>query len=78
MVNKCVIYGCKFGYKSNRNSIPSFHFPLQKLICWQNGLNSSIVLISHPLCANHFIQKFILNGKEKVKLEIKPSTNHVP
>ena len=67
---KCVIYGCKSGYKSNGNSVPPFHFPLQKVdllakwtkfvnrLDWSSTSNSVI-------CANHFDQKFILNGKRK-------------
>ena len=70
MVNKCVIFGWKSGYKSKANSVPSFHFPLQKVdllkkwtkfvnrLGWSPTSNSVI-------CANHFDQKFILNGKRK-------------
>ena len=65
-----MIYSCKSGYKSNANSVPSFHFPLQKVdllakwtkfvnpLDWSSTSNSVI-------CANHFHQKFILNGKRK-------------
>ena len=70
MVNKCVIYGCKSEYKSNVNSVPSFHFPLQKvdlLAKWTKFVNHlDWSLISNSvICANHFDQKFILNGKRK-------------
>ena len=70
MMNKCVIYGCKFGCKSNANSVPSFHFPFQKvdlLAKWtkfRNRLDWSPTSNS-VICADHFDQKFILNEKRK-------------
>ena len=70
MVNKCVIYGCKSGYKSNANSLPSFHFLLQKvdlLTKWNKFVNRLdwSPTSNSVICANHFDQKFILNGKRK-------------
>ena len=70
MVNKCVIYGGKSGYKSNANTVPSFHFPHQKvdlLAKWTklvNRLDWSPTSNS-VICVNHFDLKFILNGKRK-------------
>ena len=60
MVDKCVIYGCKSGYKSNANSIPFFHFPLQKvdlLAKWTKFVNR----LDWSLTSN----SVILNGKRK-------------
>ena len=70
MVNKCVIYGCKSGYKGNANSFPSFHFPFQKvdlLAKWTKFVNRLdwSPTSNSVTCANHFDQKFILNGKRK-------------
>ena len=80
IVNKCVIYGCNSGYKSNANSIPSFHFPLQKvdlLAKWTKFVNRLdwSPTNNSVICANHFDQKFILNGKRK---KLKRKLNPVP
>ena len=70
VINKYVIYGYKSGYKNNINSVPSFHFPLQKvdlLAKWTKFVNRLdwSPTSSSVICANYFNQKFILIGKRK-------------
>ena len=69
MVNKCVAFGCKSGYKSkNSEKVSSFRFPhgnrelLQK---WLKFVNRAdwIATQSSVLCVKHFEEKFILKGK---------------
>ena len=42
MVNKCVVYGCKSGYKTTKDKISSFHFPFKNqelLKRWKQFVN---------------------------------------
>ena len=30
MVNKCVVYGCTSGYKTNKEKVSNFQFPIKR------------------------------------------------
>ena len=70
MVNKCVVYGCKSGYKQSQGTVPSFRFPanesslFKKRVSFVNRTNwkPSANLV---ICAKHFPDKFIRDGSRK-------------
>ena len=70
MINKCVVYGCKSGYKQSQGNVPSFYFPenesslFKKWVSFVNCTNyrSSANLF---ICAKHFLDKFIHDGSRK-------------
>ena len=81
MVNKCVAYGCKTGYEStskNKQSIASFHFPLNKtelLDQWTRFVNRPDWTPSSNsvLCQNQFEDKFIIRRKRnKLRWDLNP------
>ena len=71
MVNKCVVYGCKSGYKQSQGNVPSFCFPanesslFKKWVIFVNLTNwkPSANLV---ICAKHFLDKFICDGQGKL------------
>ena len=69
MVNKCVVYGCKSGYKQLQENVQSFRFPANERVYLKNGLVLSIVPIGNHckfgFCAKHFLDKFIRDGLRK-------------
>ena len=80
MVNKCVVYGCKSGYVSEKseNPVSTFRFPLDKpdlLQKWQQFVNRSnwSATKNSVICIKHFEEKFLLRGDKRTKLNWKLS-----
>ena len=72
MVNKCVVYGCKSGYVSEKreNPVSTFRFPLDKpdlLQKWQQFVNRSnwSATKNSVICIKHFEEKFLLRGNKR-------------
>lgn len=72
MVNKCVIYGCKSGYKSDlRNDVTLHSFPKDKLLCdkWLRAIpprkNFALSVYSR-VCSLHFTDNdFVTERQDK-------------
>lgn len=84
MVNKCVAFGCKTGYKNHEN-LSTFHFPHGKpdlFEKWTKFVNRAdwIATKNSVLCIKHFEEKFILKGKRnKLNWSLHPiPTIHSP
>ena len=80
MVNKCVVYGCKSGYVSEKsdNPVSTFRFPLDKpdlLQKWHQFVNRSnwSATKNSVICIKHFDEKFLLRGDKRTKLNWKLS-----
>ena len=79
MVNKCVAFGCKTGYR-NTEQISTFRFPHGKPdlnIKWIKFVNRADWNVSKNsvLCVNHFEEKFITKGRRNT---LNWSLNPVP
>ena len=75
MVNKCVVYGWKSGYLSEKGGSPvsTFRFLLDKadsLLKWQQFVNRSnwSVTKNSVICVEHFKDKFLLRSDKRTKL----------
>ena len=81
MVNKCVVIGCKSGYKSESTRIPTFSFPLTKpqlLEKWIDFVNRKDwrPTKNSVICLNHFDKKLLGASVRRTKLNWK--LNPVP
>ena len=79
-VNKCVMYGCKSGYVSEKkeNPVSTFCFLLDKtdlLQKWQRFANRSnwSVTKNSVTCFEHFKEKILLRGNKRANLNRKLS-----
>ena len=73
MVNKCVVYGCNFGYitDTDTNIVPSIRFLFKKadlLKKWCKFVNrfNWTPSTNSVICVNHFDEKYVINGKRKI------------
>ena len=78
MVNKCVVYGCKSGYLSEKSGNPmsTFRFLLDKadlLLKWQQFVirSNRSVTKNSVICVKHFEDEFLLRGDKQTKLNWK-------
>jgi len=78
MVNKCVVYGCKSGYSTDKSAIAlsTFRFPLSKpdlLGKWVQFVHRSDWSVSKNsvICVKHFENKYLIHGHKRTKLDWK-------
>ena len=78
MVNKCVVFGCKSGYDSQKEKVSGFSFPFTKpdlLEKWTKFVNRTNWKPSKSsvICVKHFKEELIIFGqRKKLKWELQP------
>ena len=76
MVYKCVVYGCKSGYKQSQGNVPLFRFTanesglFKKWVSFVNCTNRKPSANS-VICVKHFLDIFICNGSRNIILDLK-------